>query len=170
MDAISLLKKDHDLVKKLFKEYEGLPDGQPERKRALAEKIIAELMVHERIEEEIFYPAFKKGADEEGKELLAEAKEEHHVVDLILDELQSVKLDDEQFDAKFKVLKENVEHHIEEEEEEMFPDAKKRLKDKLDALGDEMQQYKEQLAAQTKEAPAPKVKPVPQARDNEFSR
>lgn len=167
MDAVELLKQDHENVKKLLKQYDEMPDGQPERKRALAETIIRELMVHERIEEEIFYPAFKAGADSEGKELIAESKEEHHVVDLIIEELQAVDLDDEQFDAKFTVLKENVEHHIEEEEKEMFPDAKKRMGKRLAALGEEMQQYKEQLQAQIKDAPAPARKPAPQARDNQ---
>ena len=154
MDAVSLLQQDHKLVKQLFQEYDALPAAQPERKRALAERIIRELMVHERIEEEIFYPAFRAGADQEGKELVAESKEEHHVVDLILEELQSVDLDAEDFDAKFKVLKENVEHHIEEEETEMFPDAQKRMKTKLAALGDEMERYKMELAEQLDSKPA----------------
>lgn len=150
MDAVELLKQDHDKVKRMFKEYDALPSGQPERKRELAEKIIQELMVHERIEEEIFYPAFRSGADKEGKELIAESKEEHHVVDLIIEELQSVDLDDEQFDAKFTVLKENVEHHIKEEEEEMFPEAKKRMGSRLPALGNEMMEYKKTLESQVK--------------------
>ncbi|HUR69269.1 MAG TPA: hemerythrin domain-containing protein [Candidatus Thermoplasmatota archaeon] len=163
MDAIKLLEEDHKLVKRLLKEHEELPHGQPERKRAHAERIIRELMVHERIEEEIFYPAYKRAADEEGRELVAEAKEEHHVVDLIIEELQSVELDAEDFDAKFTVLKENVEHHIKEEEEEMFPDAKKLLKDKLETLGDAMLQYKEELTAQI-EAPASRKEDAKRAR------
>jgi iron-sulfur cluster repair protein YtfE (RIC family) len=165
MDAIQLLTQDHEKVKQLFQQYDELAEAQPERKRELAEKIIQELMVHERVEEEIFYPAYRASADEEGKELVAEANEEHHVVDLILDELQAVDLSAEDFNAKFKVLKENVEHHIQEEEEEMFPDARRRLQDRLVVLGEEMMQYKEQLANQILEnAPAPPDAPKGQFR------
>lgn len=142
MDAVKLLTDDHRKVKQLLRKYEDVKDDLP-AKRALAEQIIRELMVHERIEEDVFYPAYRNAADEEGKALVAESKEEHHVVDNLLDELQAVDLDDERFDAKFKVLKENVEHHIREEEGEMFPDARKLLgANKLNELGDVMAELK----------------------------
>lgn len=149
-DAVKMLVQDHENVKKMLKQYEEMGEGQKERKRALAEKIIQELMVHERIEEDVFYPAFKEAADKEGKELVAESKEEHHVVDLILDELQDVNVGDEDFEAKFTVLKENVEHHIEEEEKEMFPQAKRMLGDRLDELGEVMAELKTSLTRQVK--------------------
>jgi len=146
MDAITLLKDDHKKVKALLKELEGMDDAAPSEKRAKAETVIRELMVHETIEEQVFYPAFKKAADEEGQALVAESKEEHHVVDLLMDELQAVDLDDPQFDAKMKVLQENVEHHIEEEEEKMFPDARKLLGNaKLQELGLAMEELKKSL-------------------------
>lgn len=144
MDAIRLLTDDHQKVKQLLSQYEEVKEDTG-RKRAIAEQVIRELMVHERIEEDVFYPAYRSAADKEGKELVAESKEEHHVVDNIMEELQSVDLDDEQFDAKFKVLKENVEHHIEEEEGEMFPDARKILKGQLDELGEVMAELKSNL-------------------------
>ena len=155
-DAIEMLKQDHETVKRMLKQYEDMGEGQKEQKRALAEKIIQELLVHERIEEDVFYPAFKEAADKEGKELVAESKEEHGVVDTLIDELQAVDLDDERFDAKFKVLKENVEHHIEEEEEEMFPKAKRILGDRLAELGEVMAELKASLTRQVK--PANEVK------------
>lgn len=147
-DAVEMLKQDHENVKRMLKQYDEMGEGQKERKRALAEKIVSELMVHERIEEDVFYPAFKEAAGKEGKELVAESREEHHVVDLIIEELQAVDVGDEDFDAKFKVLKENVEHHIQEEEEEMFPDARKLLKGKLEGLGEVMAELKASLTRQ----------------------
>lgn len=144
MDAIDLLIQDHETVKGLLKQYDAVKDN-PGEKRRVAERIIRELMTHERIEEDIFYPAFKKAADAEGRELVAEAKEEHHVVDLLIDELQDLSLDDEEFDAKFAVMKENIEHHIQEEEGEMFPDARNLLQEELDDLADAMQEYKDLL-------------------------
>jgi hemerythrin-like domain-containing protein len=149
-DAVKMLEQDHQNVKRMLKQYDEMGEGQKEQKRALAEKIISELMVHERIEEDVFYPAFKAAADKEGKELVAESKEEHHVVDLIIEELQAVRVEDEEFDAKFKVLKENVEHHIKEEEEEMFPDARKLLKGRLEELGEVMAELKTSLTRQVK--------------------
>lgn len=151
-DAIEMLKKDHETVKSMLKQYEQMGDGQKERKRALAEKIVQELMVHERIEEDVFYPAFKAAAGKEGRKLVAESKEEHGVVDTLITELEAVDLDDERFDAKFKVLKENVEHHIQEEEEEMFPRARRILGDQLAELGEVMAELKTSLTRQVKPA------------------
>jgi hemerythrin superfamily protein len=154
MDAITLLKQDHVKVKGLLAEFEAYK-GNEDRKRRVAEQVIRELMVHETIEEQVFYPAFKEAAqrdeDEEAKELVAESREEHHVVDLLIDELQDVDLDAADFDAKMKVLKENVEHHIREEEEQMFTDAEKMLsRAKLDELGEVMQELKSSLTRELK--------------------
>jgi hemerythrin superfamily protein len=154
MDAITLLKQDHVKVKGLLAEFEAYK-GNEDRKRRVAEQVIRELMVHETIEEQVFYPAFKEAAqrdeDEEAKELVAESREEHHVVDLLIDELQDVDLDAADFDAKMKVLKENVEHHIREEEEQMFTDAEKMLSGaKLDELGEVMQELKSSLTRELK--------------------
>lgn len=154
MDAIQLLKTDHVKVKGLLRELEAYK-GSEERKRAIAEQIVRELMIHETIEEQVFYPAFKEAADKEGRELVAESKEEHHVVDLLIEELQGVDLDAEDFDAKMKVLRENVEHHIDEEEREMFPDAEKLLgRAKLDELGEVMRELKTSLLREAKARPS----------------
>lgn len=147
MDPIKLLKDDHKKVKKLFREYESAGDRAYQTKQRIAEQVFTELAVHTAIEEEIFYPAAKAKADKEGKELVAEGFEEHHVVKVLIDELKALSPEDEQYDAKFKVLTENVEHHIEEEEGEMLPDAEKTLKDELEPLGDQMQRRKEELIA-----------------------
>lgn len=145
MDAVKLIKDDHKKVKDLFRQFENARSA--DRKKKIAEEVFQELEVHAEVEEEIFYPAAKAKADKEGKELVAEAVEEHHVVKVLIGELQAMREVNEQYEAKFTVLIENVEHHIEEEEKEMLPDAKKTLGDDIGALGDKMQARKEQLLA-----------------------
>jgi hemerythrin superfamily protein len=104
------------------------------------------LQAHEAIEEEILYPALKEFA--KTKDIALEAYEEHHVVDLILGELEATPVDDEEWAAKFTVMKENLEHHIEEEEGEMFPQARQVMDEgELEELGTRMAARKEQLLA-----------------------
>lgn len=149
MDAIALLKQDHELVKRLLEEATNAGEGQIDRKRQLVEQIFRELMVHERLEEDLFYPAFKEAANSKGKDLVAEGYEEHHVVDLVMEEMQDVDLDERKFDAKLKVMRENVEHHVKEEEEQMFPKARQALGDaRIQELGREMLELKESLERQ----------------------
>ena len=148
MDAIALLKDDHTKVKSLFVEYFELPAAQPERKRELAEKILRELLVHERIEEEIFYPAFK-ATGKDAREETQHAKEEHELVDSLVNQLMEISVDDEKFGATFAVLRENVEHHIKDEEEKMLPAAQRKMgTSRLQTLGREMMTYKEELTRQ----------------------
>jgi hemerythrin-like domain-containing protein len=147
VDAVKLLKDDHKKVKDLFRQFEKARSA--DRKKKIADEAMHELEVHAAIEEEMFYPAAKEKADKEGKELVAEAVEEHHVVKVLIGELKEMPEVNEQFEAKFTVLIENVEHHIEEEEKEMLPDAKKALGDEIEALGDQMERRKSQLMAAT---------------------
>ncbi len=147
MDAIELMKADHKKVKGLFRDYEKTDDKREKKK--ISGEAFHELEVHAAIEEEIFYPAYKKKAETEGKELTAEAFEEHHVVKVLIGEMQAMSSVNEQYDAKFKVLSENVEHHIEEEEGEMFPDAKKILGKEVETLGTRMEKRKQELMAAT---------------------
>jgi hemerythrin-like domain-containing protein len=112
------------------------------------EQIIKELEVHATIEEEIYYPAVEAKAKKDGKELIAEAVEEHHVVKILLGELSAMSAEDEAFDAKVTVLMENVRHHVEEEEEELLPQSEEILGDEeLTRLGEEMAARKMQLGA-----------------------
>lgn len=146
MDPIELLKNDHDEVEELFEQYEKAGDNAQVTKQGLFEQIREALTIHMDLEETIFYPAVKAIRDEEIKDEVREADEEHHVVKILLGELAKMSPSDEQFDAKMTVLKENIEHHVEEEESEMLPDAKKRLSDEmLEQLGDEMEERKETL-------------------------
>jgi hemerythrin superfamily protein len=147
VDAIQMLTDDHSKVKELFEEYEGAGENAHQKKRGIVEKVFQELEVHSKLEEEIFYPAFQGKADEEGKDLVRESLEEHHVVDVLMQEMKKLKPDNPEYEAKFKVLMENVKHHAEEEEKEMFPDARKKLGDEVDRLGDRMERRKGELLA-----------------------
>ena len=150
MNAIELLKKDHKTVKSLFESFEKAKEQEDvDSKRSLFTSIKEELDAHTRVEEEIFYPAFDRAAGEENdddKELVLEAGEEHQQVKVLLAELSQLDADDETFDAKMKVMKDNIDHHVEEEEGEMFPHAQKQLSsDELEQLGQQMEALKEQI-------------------------
>jgi hypothetical protein len=138
MDAISLLKDDHRRFKKMLEEGEETTERAVKTRKELLERLAADLKAHEKIEEEIFYPALKQY--EKAKEIVLEGYEEHHVADLILEELRTTDVTDERWGAKFSVLKENLEHHIEEEEDDMFKKARTVLdKAELVELGERMQ-------------------------------
>jgi iron-sulfur cluster repair protein YtfE (RIC family) len=148
VDGIVLLKEDHKAVKRLFREFEkARKNTGPAAKRALVDRIIAELTTHAFIEETIFYPAARQNVPDTVDHIL-ESVEEHHVVAWLLSELAKLDPADETFDAKVTVLIENVEHHIEEEETEWFPQVRKALgRNRLVELG-------EQMAAAKPKAPA----------------
>jgi hypothetical protein len=142
LDAITLLKADHDVVKSLLAELESTTERGVKTRTELFARIKDELTVHEIIEEEIFYPELK--AHPKAEDIVLEGFEEHHVVDLLLGELSDLAVDDETWGAKAKVMKENVEHHIEEEEGEMFPKARSVFdKAELTELGERMAARKE---------------------------
>jgi hemerythrin-like domain-containing protein len=122
MDAIAMLKADHDKVKKLLDELETTTERGVKTRAELFATIKGELTIHELIEEEIFYPALKDHPKAE--DIVLEGYEEHHVVDLLMGELEDLDVADEAWGAKALVMKENIEHHIEEEEGEMFPQAR----------------------------------------------
>jgi hemerythrin-like domain-containing protein len=146
MNAISLLEEDHRKMKKLLSELESTTERGVKTREELFGRVKEELTAHETIEEEIFYPALKEHP--RTKEITLEAYEEHHVVDMVMAEIEGVAYDDERWGAKFKVMKENIEHHIEEEENEMFKQARRVFsRDELEALGERMAARKEQLAA-----------------------
>ncbi len=141
MDAITLLKNDHDKVKRLLTELESTTERGVKTRQELFATIKGELTVHETIEEEIFYPALK--SHPKAKDLVLEAYEEHHVVDTVMAELEGLDVSDETWGAKATVMKENVEHHIEEEEGEMFRQARQVFeRDELDELGARMEERK----------------------------
>lgn len=145
-DAITLLMEDHKKVQKMFKEFEKLSKQEDEEgKDELARLICAELTVHTQIEEEIFYPAAREALDEQ--DLLDEAEVEHASAKDLIEQIESMRAGEELFDAKVTVLGEYVNHHIKEEQDEMFPKIKKSELD-LEALGEEMSQRKTELMAE----------------------
>jgi hemerythrin superfamily protein len=156
-DAITLLKQDHDEVQKLFKEFESAKgDG---RKQKLAHQICLELTVHAEIEETIFYPACEGTVDEEE---LKEGYVEHDAAKLMIAEIEANQDgDDEFFDTKVKVLSEEIDHHIKEEEGPggIFSQARKGKLD-MEALGEQLAQKKQELTERYKSEglPQPKLK------------
>jgi hypothetical protein len=137
MNAIDLLKADHDVLKK----YLEMAEEDERDKRELMSRIASHFREHEAIEEQIFYPALKEHP--KAKDIVLEGYQEHHVVDVLLEELEQLSTADERWPAKLKVLRENVEHHIEEEEGEMFKTARRVFDgQELEALGTRMENMK----------------------------
>ena len=137
MDAIAMLKADHDKVKGLLEDLEATTERGVKTRAELYSTIKGELTVHEIIEEEIFYPALK--SHPRAKDIVLEGYQEHHVVDLLMSELESLDVTDETWGPKALVMKENIEHHIEEEEGEMFTKARQVFdRGELADLGERM--------------------------------
>jgi hypothetical protein len=145
-DALSLLKQDHSNVKEIFSEFKKLAEsedsGSQEMKQSLIESACMELKIHTQIEEEIFYPAVREAIDEEL--LLDEAEVEHASAKELIEQIENMDPGDSKLDATFMVLAEYVQHHIKEEEGEMFPKVKKSDLD-IDALGTQMMERKSAL-------------------------
>jgi hemerythrin superfamily protein len=132
-DAIAMLTADHKRVKKLFSDFDKLKaEGGDEEKTAVVEQICNELKIHTEIEEEIFYPAVRKAIDD--SDLMDEALVEHAGAKELLAQLEDASPDDDLYDAKVIVLGEQIDHHVKEEEGDMFPKAKKAKVD-TEALG-----------------------------------
>ena len=141
MDAFNLLKTDHRKVEELF---EQLESASGQAKMRVFEQIKTELELHTHIEETIFYPATEE--PKQTHDLTLEAYEEHDVVKKLLQELSRAKSPNEEWEAKAKVLQENVEHHVEEEENELFPKASKALSsEEIETLGEQMESEKERM-------------------------
>ena len=148
MNAIELLKSDHQKVRGLLAELAETTHRASKTRIELLGKIALELRVHTTIEEEIFYPAFREaGEKHEDEKMFFEAMEEHRAAgDLVLPDLEATEVDSDQFGGRAKVLKELVEHHADEEEKEMFPRARELLGvDALRELGARMQARKVEL-------------------------
>jgi len=139
-DAIVLLKEDHKAMRKLFRQFEKAGADAKATKDRVARQIIEELTVHTYLENECMYPEVRRLLPEVEDDVL-ESYEEHHVADVLCMELWSMDPSDEHFDAKTTVLIENVEHHIEEEEDEWFPKVRDGLgRKKLQEIGQQMEE------------------------------
>jgi hemerythrin superfamily protein len=152
MDALTLLKRDHDKVKGLLKELEPTTERAVKTRSELFSRIKSELTIHEIIEEEIFYPTLKQHP--KAKDIVLEGYEEHNVVDTLMGELETLDVEDETWGAKAKVMIENIEHHIEEEEGEMFEKARQVFdREELEQLGEAMEARKTEAMAEHAFAP-----------------
>jgi hemerythrin-like domain-containing protein len=145
-DAIAELKQDHRDVQQLFRRFEKAGDDAHGVKRELVDTMIEELSRHAEIEELVFYPAVRDEVDEADSDVL-EALEEHHVVKLVLSELEDLEPTDERFDAKVTVMMESVRHHVKEEEQTLFPEVRRAMRrPRLRELGDELRDAKGRVA------------------------
>lgn len=147
-DAIALLKADHATVKELFEKFESARGN----KKKIAEQICNELKIHAQIEEEIFYPALRGKIEDE--DILNEAFVEHDGAKVLINDIVAGKGDEEYFEAKVTVLKEEIEHHVKEEESDMFKQARAAKVD-LKALGEQLMARKRELLAQAKSGALP---------------
>ena len=149
MDALSLLKKDHDKVRSLFAQVEKLGERATTSRRDLFEQIDEELSLHSKIEEKIFYPALKEKAENaEQRDEVLEAFEEHAVAKRLIKEIEGLEPTDERYKAKISVLVESVKHHADEEEKVMFTIAREIFEqNELEELGDKIVAAKEKAGA-----------------------
>ena len=148
-NAITMLKSDHATIKRLLRELTETTERSTKQRESLVAQIEREIKAHAQAEEEVFYPAFKAAAEKTEKvDLFYEAAEEHHVVDMILPALKVANPKSKEFTAKAKVLKDLVEHHVKEEEGQMFAAARQLFsEDELRELGDMMQARKDAIEA-----------------------
>lgn len=143
MNALDLLKKQHEEVSKLFKKYDKLGEDAAEEKQELFEQIADRLAAHTTIEEKFFYPSIKSEGTED---IVRESLEEHLAAKRLIADLIDLEPDDEAFDAKMAVLREQIEHHVEEEEDDMFKKVRKECsKEQLEDLGLQMEEEYEEL-------------------------
>lgn len=146
-DAVELLSQDHRKVENLFDQFKNMKKGDKQdsngmSRRDIVKKACDMLTIHTQIEEEIFYPALRKALDD--TDLLDEALVEHNSAKQLISELESMRANEKLYDAKFTVLGEYVRHHVREEEEELFPKARKAKVD-FQRLGEQLQQRKQEL-------------------------
>jgi hemerythrin-like domain-containing protein len=146
-NAITLLKEDHRTVRSLLEKLESSTERAAETREKLLDRIEQELKIHTTIEEEIFYPAYRNRVSKrDDTKLYHEAMQEHHVVDVMLAEIKSSDPGSEEYSAKAKVIKDLVEHHVEEEEKQMFPRARRAMEtSELQELGGQMEARKKEL-------------------------
>ena len=146
-NPITMLKADHTKLRRLLRELSESGDRAVKQREQLVRDIERELKTHAQLEEELFYPTFKALAeDSDAEDLFFEATEEHHVVDMVLPALKAANPKSQEFKAKAKVLKDLIEHHAKEEENQMFTQARKLMSDEqMEALGELMQQRRETI-------------------------
>jgi hemerythrin-like domain-containing protein len=142
VDALTMLQEDHRKVEELFATYESAGDFAT--KQQIASHVFAALARHAQLEAQVFYPAYAAQAGKDGTQLVADSRLEHETIKALMIELQGLDLEAEEFEAKFTELMDTVQHHVDEEEQEMFPEAAQILADQLDDLLVQMVDLKQQ--------------------------
>ena len=141
-NAISVLKQDHKNVEELFHRFESLSENAVKEKARIRDKVLEQLSVHGELEEQVLYPAIRAKLPEQ-ETLVLEALEEHHMMKLALSELEKVQPGHERFEAKFTVLMENVRHHVQEEEDDLFPQVRDGFtNEELNELGERIEELR----------------------------
>jgi hemerythrin superfamily protein len=163
MDVVQILHRDHQTVAEMFFQYKQLEED--DEKKELVAEIIKELSIHAQVEEELVYPAIREAA-EDSEDMMDEADTEHHVVKYLLAELSEMEPDDDHYDSKVTVLCELVNHHVQEEEKEIFEKLEDADLD-LEELGSKVMSRKEELSAKP---PSVKQKPATTSRKKTASR
>lgn len=142
-NPITIIKNDHKIVEDLFTEYESLGNKAFKTKQEIAEQICQTIKQHADMEEKLLYPSLEKKLNKEDGKMVDEAYAEHEVVKSLIEAIESIEVEDPQFDAKLKVLHENISHHVKEEESELLPETEKSFsEEELEKMGDEMEVYK----------------------------
>jgi hemerythrin-like domain-containing protein len=150
-DATKLLKQQHDQVRDLFKQFKEAGEGAHASRKKIIDEACRKLEVHAQLEEKIFYPACQDLEDEKARKMVGESLEEHLIVKRLIKELQGLRGSDETFEAKATVLTENVEHHADEEEDDLFPVVEKEMDDdQLRDLGERMKAMEMRLTSGAK--------------------
>lgn len=142
--AIELLMSDHRKVEDLFEQFEQEKEGDEGTRREIAQKICAELTIHAQVEEELFYPWLRENLEDDDMEMVEEAQVEHNTAKDLIAQIEGATDIDEVYNAKVKVLSEYIKHHVQEEENEIFPEARDE-QEELDELGQEMAARKGEL-------------------------
>jgi len=151
--ATKLLKEQHDQVRDLFKQFKDAGEGAHATRKKIIDEASRKLEVHAQLEERIFYPACQDLEDEQARKMVGESLEEHLIVKRLIKELQGLRGTDEKFEAKAVVLKESVEHHADEEEDDLFPAVEKEMDDdQLRELGRQMKAMETRLTSGAKPA------------------
>lgn len=143
--ALELLMTDHRKVEDLFSQYDDEKDGDEDTRRQLAQRICAELKVHTQLEEELFYPFLRENLEEDDMDLVEEAQVEHNSAKDLIEQIEGATEIDDEYNAKVKVLGEYIRHHVNEEENEIFPKVADD-QEELDEVGQEMASRKSELA------------------------
>ncbi len=140
------IKKDHDVIRKLVKELETAIKDESKERKAIFNHLATELLAHSKAEEKILYDTLLEDGDDDLNKRVEEGKEEHHVIEVLLKEMKLLNTNDVHWEAKFEVLRENLQHHLKEEEKDILPDSKKVIDDKEESieLSEEFQEEKSQ--------------------------